>query len=82
MKKYRGVRIVPTKVTRYEVRDPTGKKLKTFARADTARAWIDGFLKASDALAQGELKARVERTRKVKADPSNAPVQTDIKDIL
>ena len=50
--KHKGVRIVPVKVIRYEVQDPTGKKLKTATRLDTAKAWIDGFVAAADRAAR------------------------------
>ena len=44
--KHRGVKIVPIKITRYEVRDVSGHKLKTFASASSAKHWIDGYFKA------------------------------------
>lgn len=44
--KHRGIKIVPVKVTRYEVRHADGRKLKTFASPKAARAWIDGYMKA------------------------------------
>ena len=44
--KHKGVPIVPVKIVRYEVRDPSGKKLKTFSTAAAARHWIDGYLAA------------------------------------
>ena len=44
--KHRGVTIAPVKVTRYEVRNAAGKTVKTFAKLATARAWVDGYVRA------------------------------------
>jgi hypothetical protein len=44
--KHRGVKIVPVKITRYEVRTVDGHKLKSFSSTASARAWIDGYLQA------------------------------------
>jgi hypothetical protein len=44
--KHRGVKIVPVKITRYEVRTVDGRKLMTFGTPASARAWINGYLKA------------------------------------
>lgn len=52
MMKHKGIKIVPVKVTRYEVRDVSGQKLKTFSNASAARAWIDGYMSASDRAAK------------------------------
>ena len=47
MKKHKGVRIVPVKVVKYEVRDVTGRVMHRAATAAGARAWINGYLAAS-----------------------------------
>lgn len=46
--KHRGIKIVPVKVTRYEVRDLTGKVLAKFSSTSAARAWISGFATANE----------------------------------
>jgi hypothetical protein len=44
--KHRGVKIVPVKTTRYEVRTVDNRVLKTFSTTSGARHWIDGYSKA------------------------------------
>lgn len=44
--RHKGVSIVAVKIVRYEVRNAAGKKVKTFAKLPTARAWVDGYVKA------------------------------------
>ena len=63
--KHRGVKIVPIKITRYEVRDVSGHKLKTFASASSAKHWIDGYFKAYNDLAPKQKdEVPVKRRRK------------------
>ena len=49
--KHRGVKIVPVKTTRYEVRTVDNRKLMTFSTTASAKAWINGYLKAFNDLA-------------------------------
>ena len=44
--KHRGVKIVPVKIIRYEVRTVDNRKLKAFGSTASAKAWIDGYMKA------------------------------------
>lgn len=46
--RHRGVKIVPIKITRYEVRDITGKVMATFSTATAAKAWVRGYQAAAD----------------------------------
>ena len=65
-KRYRGVKIVPVKVIRYEVRTVDNRKLKSFISRTAATSWVDGYLKAYDQL-----------TPKVAAPPAK-PVEVDM----
>lgn len=68
--KYKGVRIVPVKVTRYEVRDPTGHVMHKAPTPAAARQWVNGYFTASaQALKEAAAVAAVKpkRTRKPKA---------------
>lgn len=44
--RHHGVSIVPVKIVRYEVRNAAGKTVRTFAKLPTAKAWVDGYVKA------------------------------------
>lgn len=44
--RHRGVTIAPVKIVRYEVRNADGKTVKTFAKLATARAYVDGYVRA------------------------------------
>lgn len=46
---HKGIKIVKVLVPRYEVRHVDGRKLRTFASLPSAKAWIDGYLKAVSA---------------------------------
>lgn len=45
--KYKGVRIVPVKVTKYEVRDPTGHVMHRAGTHSAAKQWVNGYFTAS-----------------------------------
>jgi hypothetical protein len=70
--KYRGVKIVPVKVTRYEVRTVDNRKLKSFGATATARAWIDGYVTAVDKLVPRQVPAPVVE---VEAEPEPQPAE-------
>jgi hypothetical protein len=59
--KYRGVKIVPVKITRFEVRTVDNRKLKSFSNSASARSWVDGYLQAVTELTP---KAREKAPRK------------------
>ena len=52
--RHRGVTIAPVKITRYEVRNADGKTVKTFAKLATARAYVDGYVRALQRFAPKE----------------------------
>jgi len=58
--KHRGVKIVPVKITRYEVRTVDNRKLKSFSSTSSAKAWIDGYMKAYTDLTPRAAPAPVE----------------------
>lgn len=58
--KHRGVKIVPVRTTRYEVRTIDGRKLKAFGSTTSARAWIDGYMKAFNDLTPKQAPRPVE----------------------
>jgi hypothetical protein len=45
-------RIVPVKVTEYEVRDITGKRIKRFKDRKTANAWVSGCIAMANSIRQ------------------------------
>ena len=69
--KHRGVKIVPVKMTRYEVRTVDNRTLQTFSTTAKARAWIDGYSKAVRDLTPIE-PPKVERARRKR---SNGPAE-------
>lgn len=70
--KHRGVKIVPVKVTRYEVRTVDNRKLKSFSTPAGARHWIDGYSKAIKDFTPIEPPARVSKPKRSSQPPANA----------
>lgn len=72
--KYRGVRIVPVKVVKYEVRDPTGHVLHRTSNTAAARAWVNGYLAASAQALREAAAVAAKPTRKRRAKPAGENV--------
>lgn len=71
--KFKGTRIVPVKVTRYEVRDPTGKVMHKAGTASACKQWVTGYLTALDKAAK-EVAAQPPKTPKRRAKKTVAEV--------
>lgn len=55
--RHKGVDIVAVKTVRYEVRNSAGKAVKKCAKLTTAKAWVDGYVKALQRYPQQDQKA-------------------------
>ena len=70
--KHRGVKIVPVKVTRYEVRTVDNRKLKSFSTPAGARHWIDGYSKAIRDFTPIEPPAKQRKPKRSSQPPADA----------
>jgi len=70
--KHRGVKIVPVKITRYEVRTVDNRKLKSFSTPAGARHWIDGYTKAIHDFTPIEPPAKQAKPRRSSRQPAPA----------
>jgi hypothetical protein len=75
MTKYRGVKIVPVKIVKFEVRTVDNRKLQTFGTSAKAKAWVDGYLKAVKDLTPVE-PPKPKRRRRVNGEQQQPATTT------